>query len=1065
MTLRNSWSSAALGLLIVLCALGNLTAQDKPYFQQEVNYTINATLDDKTHMLTGQIEWEYINHSPDRLTQMWVHVWPNAFKNRTSAFCKQQLRQGNRGFYFADEKDLGYIKGLDFQVNGQKATWAYDPQHPDIAILTLATPLEPGGRLRVSTPFVEKIPASFSRLGHVGTSYQMTQWFPKPAVYDNRGWHPMPYLNQGEFYSEFGSFDVTLTLPDNYVVGATGTLQTASEVAFLTRKVADTQAEVAKRATNEGTDTPESKKKKEKKSATRAKGSGGLDSFPESSTTMKTIRYTAENVHDFAWFADKRFYVLRDTARLINGKSVDCWAMFTASDFDLWTKGAFYVKRSVEAYSEWVGAYPYPQATAVHSALSAGGGMEYPMITVIGDANSAKSLDNVITHEVGHNWFYGILATNERDYPWMDEGMNSYYENRYMRKYYGGDSYAGVIPEKIYDSKKYGGLMETALNLTARNGLDQPALNSDGLTNTNYGLQSYMKTTACMYWLENAVGTEVMDRAMQSYYKKWSFKHPYPTDYAAVMQSEGVEISWFMQQMETRKQYDPALRSVKRNSDGTWALGIRQRGDNNGPVAVTALKDGQPLNTQWYQPKADEKSFIAPFPATEADRFVVDYERKTFDVNRKNNTRRTKGLFPGIEPIKISPFAPIQRADRSTLGITPWLGWNNYDQLMVGAVLYNPPVPGQRFQYYLAPGFALGTKELTGIYDVRWRIHPVDGAVQRITIGVDGRSFHNDARTYLPTGEEFNTRFSRITPSVKIDFRSGARTHIDQQIALKWHFLSEETNNPTTDNKVRLEGTRNQIQELTYALDNHKSPNPWHLRAGLERQAWEDNDANEQYLRANLEWRQAFYYQKKRKIRVRGYAGYMIENTNRDRKTLGFGANDLTRGSMSLAQNGYTDYKNQLTYFNRNGQSGLMARQVYMSEGGFKYSFGSAEASSAGHSNNFVAALNLTADLPKRLPFGLPLQPYFDMGYATLGHVPSGGEEPSPVFWSGGFALGFFDNNFNIYFPAISSSNINDLYKRTSGGSSFRNYLNRITWSVNLRGLEPMDVIKAQLPR
>ncbi len=416
----------------------------KPYFQQEVNYKISVTLNDTAHLLTGHIAIEYVNHSPDTLGEIWMHLWGNAFKNRQTAFCKQKLRDGSMRFYFAEEKDLGYYKNLDFMVNGQKTTWRFDSKNPDIAVIKLPQPLQPGGRITLATPFLLKIPASFSRLGHVETSYQMTQWYPKPAVYDNRGWHAMPYLDIGEYYAEFGSFDVTITLPENYVVGATGILQTPSEIDFLAKKEAESRGKLAN-----GVDKAH-------------------DPFPASANTMKTIRYTAEKVHDFAWFADKRFFVLKDTARLASGRTVDCWAMFTASEADLWKKGAFYVRRAVEFYSEKVGEYPWPHATAVHSALSAGGGMEYPMITVIGNSGSPRDLDDVITHEVGHNWFYGILASNERDHPFLDEGINSYYEDRYMKEYYGSNEVFS-LPKFLFDPDKSGPLLENGYLLLARN--------------------------------------------------------------------------------------------------------------------------------------------------------------------------------------------------------------------------------------------------------------------------------------------------------------------------------------------------------------------------------------------------------------------------------------------------------------------------------------------------------------------------------------------------------------------------------------------------------------------
>jgi hypothetical protein len=192
-------------------------------------------------------------------------------------------------------------------------------------------------------------------------------------------------------------------------------------------------------------------------------------------------------------------------------------------------------------------------------------------------------------------------------------------------------------------------------------------------------------------------------------------------------------------------------------------------------------------------------------------------------------------------------------------------------------------------------------------------------------------------------------------------------------------------------------------------------------------------------------------------VNFRFYGGYFIQNSSRERKSLGFGADDpFARGSLSLAQNGYTDYKHDYLYLNRNGSSGFANRQIQQAEGGFKYAFGSQYQASGdvGHSNNYLFAVNLEADLPKKLPLGIPLKPYFDLGYADLGYLPSGGTEPSSLFWSGGFALSFLNGYFNVYFPAINSQNINRLYKETSKG----NYLRRITWSIKMNGLEPLGM-------
>ena len=226
--------------LAYLSVFGAIQAQSTR-FQQKVDYKINVTLDDKSHRVTGDVSFTYTNNAPTALSEIWVHLWGNAFADRTSAFTNQKLKDGNTRFYFAKEEDLGGYSGLDFKTNFQSIKWKLDANHRDIAVLTLEQPLGSGKSITISTPFTLKIPASFSRLGHVDETYQMTQWYPKPAVFDHKGWHAMPYLDQGEFFSEFGDYEVVITLPENYVVGATGICLNEKEQIFLANKEKETR--------------------------------------------------------------------------------------------------------------------------------------------------------------------------------------------------------------------------------------------------------------------------------------------------------------------------------------------------------------------------------------------------------------------------------------------------------------------------------------------------------------------------------------------------------------------------------------------------------------------------------------------------------------------------------------------------------------------------------------------------------------------------------------------------------------------------------------------------------
>ncbi|MBL0356889.1 MAG: hypothetical protein IPP72_08335 [Chitinophagaceae bacterium] len=199
------------GLLVLVSFVCLMAAAQKPYWQQQVNYTINVTLNDTEHSLDGFEVMEYYNNSEDTLRFIWIHLWANAYKNDRTAFTDQLLENGSTDFYFSNAEDRGYINRLAFKVNGTIAVMEDHPQHQDILKVYLPVPLAPKQSCKIETPFHVKLPYNFSRGGHIDQSYQATQWYPKAAVYDKKGWHEMPYLDQGEFYCDFGNYEVAIT--------------------------------------------------------------------------------------------------------------------------------------------------------------------------------------------------------------------------------------------------------------------------------------------------------------------------------------------------------------------------------------------------------------------------------------------------------------------------------------------------------------------------------------------------------------------------------------------------------------------------------------------------------------------------------------------------------------------------------------------------------------------------------------------------------------------------------------------------------------------------------------
>lgn len=503
-----------------------VTAQD--YWQQEVNYKIEVSLDDAGHNLSGNESFEYINHSPDTLNYIWIHLWPNAYKNKETALYKQVASQPDLKEKLKTYTETGFIDGLEFKVNGKKAELSDNTENIDVAKLNLPQPLLPGKKIIITTPFHVKLPGYFSRLGHNGNYYMISQWYPKPAVYDRKGWHSFPYLDQGEFYSEFGSFDVSITVPTAYVVAATGNLMDEKELNAYKTSGKQNKLKIGELIKSE-TDP---------KKITKLLESVQLEkvSMNAYQSATKTLHFKESRIHDFAWFASKDFVVQYDTLKLNSGAIVDAFTFFDLSSASLWYASNDYLKDAVVHYSTWLGEYPYQSVKAVQGPKNqSSGGMEYPTITMITSPDADQErLDAVITHEVGHNWLYGMIASNERDHPWMDEGVNTYFQTRYESEKYRANSIFGDAIPKELKSKSVDEFQAIIYNAMNENiPMDEAIENiSTAFPNRDsYGSVVYLKTAIWLFILESSKGRENIDQAFHAYFNKWKFKHPYPEDF------------------------------------------------------------------------------------------------------------------------------------------------------------------------------------------------------------------------------------------------------------------------------------------------------------------------------------------------------------------------------------------------------------------------------------------------------------------------------------------------------------------------------------------------------
>src|SRR5437870_4309178 len=378
------------------------------YWQQRADYTIRATLDTATHTIAGSETLRYANNSPDTLRYLWLQLDQNIYQahSRGAFLTPTDARFAGRGFeggytiqYVRAVRRLGQASGRIPLATTDNGT---------MRRVDLDRPLAPGGRAELELAYRFEVPEHGSdRMGREqfpgGWLYEVAQWYPRVAVYDDvRGWNTEQYLGQGEFYLEYGDFDVSITVPRSFVVAATGTLTNAVEVL-----TAGQRARLARAVRSDTTVAI----------ITKAEV-GQPSSRPAGPRPTLTWHFTAKNVRDVAWAAAANFIW---DASGYDGTLIQSFYPPEANPD--WARSTEYARHSIKHYSEKWLRYPYPTAINVAGPV---GGMEYPMIVFCGHRAGDRALFGVTTHELGHEWFPMIVGSNERLYMWQDEGFNTF---------------------------------------------------------------------------------------------------------------------------------------------------------------------------------------------------------------------------------------------------------------------------------------------------------------------------------------------------------------------------------------------------------------------------------------------------------------------------------------------------------------------------------------------------------------------------------------------------------------------------------------------------------------
>jgi hypothetical protein len=970
--------------LLIICTMiigpvSNLFSQE--YFQQEVNYIINVTLNDRQHELDACETVEYINNSTDTLGFLFFHLWPNSYSDNQTSLAEQLLILNGKERLFNDPELQGYIDLLDFKVDGQTIQWDLMPGEPDICRIILNKSLCQGDTILITTPFHIKIPKGItSRLGHIGESYQISQWYPKPAVYDKNGWHQMPYLDQGEYYSEFGSFDVSITLPANYTVGATGNLQNPTETERLDELAADT--------------------------AWMSSSSRTQDSFPASSEQMKTLRYTGNKIHDFAWFADKRYHVMKSKVRLpASGREVITWVMFTDQQADLWKNALKYSDTAILLLSDWIGDYPYDQFTAVQSALTAGAGMEYPGITVIGLVDDAYALDQVIAHEACHNWFYSALGSDERRFPFMDEGITSAYEIRYMDDRYPGKKlwelfFKNRRMARFFQVDKMSAtrLVELEWMMQARNNLEQAAnLAAPGYSMENYAAIIYNKTAIGFNYLRAYLGDSIFDAAMQEYYSTWKSKHPQPDDLRDIFESlTGKDLTWFFTDfLGTTKRMDYKVVRLKDDQ-----LLIKNKGEMASPLVISGMNGDSISSEKWSEGFKGRKWVDTP-PGNISE-IKIDPMHVMPELYRLNNNIHTSGIFRKADPTRFQLLYSIDDPDVRTLVYIPVVNWTRENGFMMGVSLSSGTLLPKPVEFLMMPFYTMKDHGLAGFGRIRFNMTPYDHLIRMATFTLEGTQF----------GAPGDQNYHKVLAGIDLHFRTIKMNDPVLQNLYGRYIATSDLYQIEIPEKAKM----NSFLQFGYFMERRSLANPFSLLTSFE------SGKSHEKVSVDINYRYS-YYGKNSGLDIRLFAGIMMKST----PAIPF------HSLAASGRSGREDFLFQEMFPDRFSvfPETFWSRQMDLSEGGLV----SPVNDSLGY-YNWLVSLSFTSNLPGKLS-RIPVKPFVNI---LLNHHDIGTGSQSPFFYEAGLKAGIW-KLFEIYVPLLVSENI-----RTIRGS----FKDRIRFVLNL---------------
>ena len=506
----------AILLSIMFFAVANGFAQNSSYWQQKVGYKMEVNLNVATNLYQGKQQLTYANNSQDTLKKVYYHLYPNAFQPGSEMDSRLQnivdpdrrmvnkIKVGDKDVKVSristlKPNEIGFLNISNFKQDGLLAV---AKTVGTILEVTLAKPILPNSKTVFSLDFEGQVPIQIRRSGRnnsEGVAFSMSQWYPKIAEFDFEGWHADPYIAR-EFHGVWGNFDVKITIDKDYVLGGSGYLQNKNEIGH------------------------------------GYQDKGIIVTIPKQTKTL-TWHFIAPMVHDFAWAADKNF--IHDVVKGPNNVDLNFLYKDNTKTIENWKNLEPLMVKVMDFYNKKVGNYPYQQ----YSFIQGGdGGMEYAMCTFMLGNGTLEGILGTATHELGHSWFQHVLASNESEHPWMDEGFTTYIEDFVLNE-------MAIKKEENPFKGNY-----AAYYKLVESGKEQPQTTHGDRydENRSYSIGSYVKGSIFLSQLGYVIGEDKLDQTIKRYYRDFKFKHPTPNDIKRTAERvSGANLDWYLQDWTT----------------------------------------------------------------------------------------------------------------------------------------------------------------------------------------------------------------------------------------------------------------------------------------------------------------------------------------------------------------------------------------------------------------------------------------------------------------------------------------------------------------------------------